>query len=157
MNRASLIADALVLVCLIAALFRAPLVALPLAPPCALVLAAFFGLVDLSSASHPLRYVVPASSAALALLVANHSWNVMRAIRLPRFVLQQRDRLLVRPKRTLAASLLVFASSGPDVLALLAWRLPGPWILIPFQIGVCLAVLGVLVAPERWVRKWTTT
>lgn len=130
------VACILLFVCLVAALFRAPLVALPLAPPCLLTLAALFGLVDLSSASHPLRWLVPSVSMTLALGVM---WYARRN--------------LAWRNRTLYASLLVFASSGPDVLALLAWRLPGPWILVPFQTGVCLAVLGVLFVPERWLAR----
>jgi hypothetical protein len=52
--------------------------------------------------------------------------------------------------RALVASVLIFASGCADIPALLAWGLPGEWVLVPLQIAVCLVVAGVLLAPERW-------
>ena len=57
---------------------------------------------------------------------------------------------IARHRRALVASILVFASGCADIPALLAWSLPGEWVLVPLQIAVCLVVIGVLVAPERW-------
>jgi hypothetical protein len=122
-------------VALIVAAARAPLSAVPLAPPCLAILASMLELVDLSSASHPLRYLVPAASCTLALLVLS----------LATLTVKRRD------PRTVAASILILASTGPDVLALLAWQLPGPWILIPFQVGICLAIIAVLLVPKGWL------
>lgn len=126
--------------CLVAALWRARPVALAIAPSCALILASKANLVDISSASHPLRWVVPAASMSLALLVA---WTSSR----PK----------IKAPRTVAASIIVFAAGLPDVLALLAWNLPGTWILVPFQIGVGVGFLGAIFAPERWFGRWINT
>ena len=58
-----------------------------------------------------------------------------------------------RRRRALVASILVFASGCADIPALLAWSLPGEWVLVPFQIAVCLVAIGVLIAPERWFAR----
>lgn len=148
-------------VCVFAALLRAPIVALPLLPPCALIAAWALGLVDLESASHPLRILVPLASMALAFGVALREQRSER----DRYDAQCIDAILSPsdegevefPKgpafeRALACAVLLFASAAVDIIALPLWRIPGTWALVPVQIGVCVLVIGVLLAPERWIR-----
>lgn len=160
----------------LAALFRARWVALALAPPCALILARAAGFVDISSASHPLRFLTSIVGMSLAMFAA---WWYAKALRQARIIeseeLANFHRLrrdgtfigtnadimhnartvarIVPITRALVASILVFASDCADIPALLAWQLPGEWALVPLQIAVCLVILAVLLAPERWFRK----
>ena len=60
------IAAVLPFVCLVAALFRARIVALALAPSCIGIIAGIGFGVDTSSASHPIRWIVPIATLALA-------------------------------------------------------------------------------------------
>lgn len=147
-------------VCVFAALLRAPIVALPLLPPCALIAAWTLGLVDLESASHPLRILVPLASMAVAFAVALREQRVeLQRAEEERLAVLDACRsggAIVLPKeprwRALACAVLLFASAAVDIIALPLWRIPGTWALVPVQIGVCLLVLGVLLAPERWIR-----
>lgn len=135
------IANAFVILTLLVACFRARLVALALAPPVLLILACALRLVDLSSASHPLRWIVPVACAGLSGFAAwRYSWAMLY-------------------HRGLIASILVLASNGPDLLALhpFFWARFQTWPLNPLTIALCGTVIAVLVAPERWVRKWVTT
>lgn len=155
------LASLLPFLCAIAALFRARIVLVPLAPGLGLIAARWLGLVDLSSASHPARLLVPLASLVLAFGVAlyeqraelrRHEGERMAVIRAC-----QANGEITLPKtpiwRALACTVLLFASSAVDLLALPLWRLPGLWALVPVQIGVCLLVLGALLAPERWIRE----
>jgi hypothetical protein len=72
-------------------------------------------------------------------------WLQIEQCRMPTFADAQR--------RGLSASILVFASGCGDIPALLAWRIPGEWILVPVQIGMEILILGVLCAPERWFSR----
>lgn len=143
--------------CLLAAIIRARWVALAIAPPCLLIVARWTGLVDISSASHPLRFVVPILSLSLAMwaayaYTASHKlrrWQEAE-VREPRVAM---GTVVLNP-RALYASIIVFASGCTDIPALLAWKLPGEWVLVPLQITACVAVLVVLLVPERWVSRW---
>lgn len=154
-------AAALPFACLAACFFRARLLALALIPPCLLILARVAGLVDISSASHPLRLVVPLLSLSLAMWAG---WGYSRRRRRLRRIRESTIHLagpntvdfgIAQRKRQCWASILVFASGCTDIPALLAWRLPGEWVLVPLQIFVCLVILGVLLAPERRFSRWT--
>jgi hypothetical protein len=139
--------------------FRARWVALSLAPPVLLILARLSGLVDISSASHPLRFVVPLLSLSLAMWAG---WVYAKILRsydahgelmkslCGEAALQQAHS---GAGRALTAALLVFASDCTDIPALFMWQIPGVWVLVPLQIVVCLAVIYVLVMPERWLIK----
>jgi hypothetical protein len=134
---------------LAACLFRARLLALALLPPCALILARSLELVDISSASHPLRWGVPASCAGLAgfagwYYAATYSPS-LRAV----------GRFDYPRARGKVASILVLGSCAPDLLALhpFFWARFAEWPLVPIQIAVCVTILVVLLAPERWVVK----
>jgi hypothetical protein len=145
-----------------ACLFRARLLALALIPPCLLILARVAGLVDLSSASHPLRWVVPvtcAGLAGLALVFYFHMirhWQQLRTTNL----VKQHDgmiaSIIMGYKRQTLASILVVGSCAPDLLALhpFFWARFAEWPLVPIQIFVCFSILAVLLAPERWIGKW---
>jgi len=147
------LANLLAIACFLAALFRARLVAVSLAPAVMLILGTWSGLVDLSSASHPLRYVVPVSVAGLAGLAVRYElkWPLLRAKvpNDPTRILWRRDR------RGLIASLLVLGSCAPDLLALrpFFWAKFATWPLVPVQIVACVSILVVLWSPERWVEK----
>lgn len=145
---------------LLACLWRARLLALAILPPLALSAVQWLELVDTSSAPHPLRWLVPVASLSVAMFAA---YTEARRPRASRAVLLaahapvaefgfrwQWYRAKFYDVRALAASILVFASGCADIPALLAWSLPGEWVLVPLQIAVCLVVIGVLVAPERW-------
>jgi hypothetical protein len=147
---------------LLACLWRARLLALAILPPLTLSVVQWLKLTDTSSAHHPLRWLTPIASLSAATLSAYREargqtmWIVLApkqgSYRSPP---QQHLRLgFPWPvnKRALVASILVFASGCADIPALLAWSLPGEWILVPLQIAVCLVVTGVLIAPERWFR-----
>lgn len=167
MTRAESIAAALPFACLVVALFRARLVALALTPSCLGIVVMLVG-VDLSSASHPLRWVVPIATATLAGFAG---WHYARAkVRWMRRGAAMRrvvspvaanvlgplnDGVVVIKARAALASLLILGSCAPDLLALHPWfwRFT-EWALVPIQIAVCSTVLAVLLAPERWVRKW---
>lgn len=154
--------------CLVAALFRAPLVALTAAPACALIAASRLGAVDLSSASSPWRLAEAVATMTLALWVAWRYAQQRKAILFVRrsaspmrimAIAAGLEGLLPPSAETLSvasanrgvlASILVLATTVPDLLALFFWRLPGVWVLVPFQIVGCSLLLGVLLAPERW-------
>jgi hypothetical protein len=156
--------------CFLTAIVRARWVALAMAPPCLLILARLAGLVDLSSASHPLRWIVPVASMGLA---GQAAWKY--AIRI-RAVLAKRDWIralphewqgAIRPPPEVAhtryhaplfASILVFASAFPDLLALhpFFWARFETWSLVPVQIVACVSILVALLAPERWI-QWLKT
>lgn len=157
------LANALPFALLAACLWRARLLALALLPPCMLILANWAKWVDISSASHPLRWITPVSSLSLAMLVAHRYTRWVLVDRLARrdLALGDVERKLLEAtlmcnSRALLASILVFASGCADVPALLMWELPGIWVLVPLQIGACFVVLGVLLVPERWVHWWIT-
>ena len=137
--------------------FRARLVALSIAPGCLLIAARMAGLVDTSSASHPLRFAASLAGLSLAMLAAFKYSMELRAILSPRLALSgfavwlQRRALAFRAKQRIGAAVLVFASACTDIPALFFWRLPGEWVLVPLQIAVCAIVIAVLLVPERWV------
>ena len=156
------LANALALLCFLAACFRARWVALALAPAVALILASWASLVDLSSASHPARWLVPLVGALGAGWGAwwydhmRHHWLGLRRTNL----VKSHDVLIVRIingyVRAFYAALLVFGSDCIDLVALhpKIWEIPGVWAITPIQIIVCVSILVVLLAPERWVVKW---
>lgn len=142
--------------CFLAAIFRARWAALALAAPCLLILARWTGLVDISSASHPLRFWVPILSLTAAMWAGWVASKNLRDIGEPRgtwLEIEQREMPAFAngERRKLLASIIVFASGCTDIPALLAWKLPGEWVLVPLQILACSAVLFVLLAPERWL------
>jgi hypothetical protein len=65
----------------------------------------------------------------------------------------------MRDPRAAVASLLVLGSCAPDLLALhpFFWARFAEWPLVPLQIAVEATILAVLLAPERWVLRWTLT
>lgn len=148
-------AAALPFAVLAACLCRARLLALALIPPCALILARSLELIDTSSASHPLRWIVPVSCASLSgmaawwysqkrfydVVVGHRRWESVASV--------------APNHRTLVASLLVLGSCAPDLLALhpFFWARFAEWPLAPVQIAVCGTILAVLLAPERWIVK----
>ena len=140
----------------VACLWRARLLALAILPPLALSAVQWLERVDTSSASHPLRWLVPIASLSAALLSIHVDAAKLAFVRSPRLTMMgyaiwaQRDIIKAAIKRRLTASILVFASGCADIPALLAWGLPGEWVLVPLQVAVCLVVIGVLIAPERW-------
>lgn len=170
------LASFLLLPILLACLWRARLLAVAIVPPLGLAFAQAFDLVDTSSASHPLRFAVPILSMSVAMGVALVEARRLRQKRDTRrakaedlfWNMKAKGEFVGRPSqvkaaahkiadaepkptpRALAASVLVFASGCGDVPALLAWRIPGEWVLVPVQIVMSLAILGVLCAPERW-------
>jgi hypothetical protein len=160
MTTAESLAAWLLVPVLLACLWRARLLALAILPPLALSIVQWLDLVDTSSASHPLRWLVPIASLSAAMFAAftetrkpRASRAVLWAARAPvrEFGLRwQFYRAKFYDVRTLVASVLIFASGCADIPALLAWSLPGEWVLVPLQIAVCLVVIGALVAPERW-------
>ena len=144
----------------VACLWRARLLALAILPPLALSAVQWLERVDTSSASHPLRWLVPITSLSVAMFAAwceakkpavarKQIWQRLPNVGLFRHEVKVDEP--VRSPRALVASILVFASGCADIPALLAWSLPGEWVLVPLQIAVCLVVTGVLVAPERWL------
>lgn len=150
------------------ACLRARWVALAIAPPVLLTLAAITGLVDISSASHPLRVGTAILGVTLAMWAGwiareaarehHEAWErEWRSNSASLFLeLEGKKPNYVAPfPRALAASILVFASDCTDIPALFTWQIPGVWVVVPLQIVVCLAVIFVLVAPERslpWMR-----
>jgi hypothetical protein len=102
--------------------------------PFVLAALAYYGAVDISSASHPLRLLVPLASLSVALLSMFVEFRAGR-----------------RKSRVFAAGAIVFASGCSDILALPMWRIPGEWVLVPFQIFACVLALYVLLVPERWL------
>lgn len=159
---ASAIANAFVCLTFLVACFRARLVALALAPPVLLILACALDLVDLSSASHPLRWIVPVACAGLAgfaawvyrKILASYDEHGHLVVALCNEQALQDARS--GATRGLIASILVLASNGPDLLALhpFFWAKFQTWPLNPLTIGLCGTICAILVAPERWVRKW---
>ena len=153
------IAAVLPFVCLVAALFRARIVALALAPSCIGIIAGIGFGVDTSSASHPIRWIVPIATLALAGFATRgymsrqslyrwQEWDIRR----PRML---GHTIMLNP-RALVASLLILASTAPDLLALhsLFWAHTREWPLVPLQIALCGTILALLLAPERMVLKW---
>ena len=161
------LANALALLCFLAACFRARWVALALAPAVVLILASWTGLVDLSSASHPARWLAPLVGAMGAGWAA---WYYARKINtLPPWITRKiqpsfrgaykrarAKRFGYRGHRARLSAILVFSSDCVDLVALhpKIWEIPGVWAIVPLQIIVCVSVLAVLLAPERWVAKW---
>jgi hypothetical protein len=151
---------------LLACLRRARLLALAILPPLALSAAQWLELIDTSSAHHPIRWLVPITGLSAAMFAAwrySRTWlDVRGSLRPLEDILESRGSpslVTLRQMRTdaiayylraLVASILVFASGCADIPALLAWSLPGEWVLVPLQIAVCLVVIGALLAPERW-------
>jgi hypothetical protein len=154
------LANLLAFAVLLVASFRARWAAVALLPPCLLILARMAGLVDISSASHPLRWIVPVASLGVAALGAYAHIRRIQYIRSPEFVKhgfavwRERERFIPDQYRGLISCILIFASGCTDIPALFAWQLPGEWIIVPLQIAVCVTILGVLLAPERWVSRW---
>lgn len=161
---ASTFANILPFAVLVACLFRARLLALSLVPPCALIITQWFGLVDTSSASHPLRWIVPVSCAGLAFGAFGAYRMVLRSYdEHGSLVIALSSEQALRDARTgahraLVASLFTLAACAPDLLALhpFFWVTFSQWPLVPLQIAVCVTILGVLWAPERWVEKCLT-
>ena len=160
------VAAVLPFVCLVAALLRARLVALALAPSCIGIIACIGFGVDASSASHPIRWIIPIATLVLAgfavALEMRKPWPsraVAWAARAPvrefgvRWVWYRQR---YRDKRAPVASLLVLASTAPDLLALhpLFWAHTREWPLVPLQVALCGTILALLLAPERMVSKW---
>lgn len=169
MTPSETIAAALPFACLVAALFRARLVALALAPPCIGIIACIGFGVDASSASHPIRWIVPITTLVLAGFATwwyareRMQWVRRGAIMkrtvspLAESVLAPlHDGVIASKLRALVASLLVLASTAPDLLALhpLFWAHTREWPLVPLQIALCGTILALLLAPERMVLKW---
>ena len=161
------IAAVLPFACLIAALFRARLVALALAPPCIGIIACVGFGVDASSATHPIRWTVPVSTLVLAGFAT--WWYRRKIMTLPPWIARNvqpsfhKAYMRARAKdfgyrghRALVASLLILASTAPDLLALhpLFWAHTREWPLVPLQIALCGTILALLLAPERMVLKW---
>jgi hypothetical protein len=174
------VANILAFACFVAACFRARWVALALLPPVALILARTTGLVDTSSASHPLRWAVPVAGLLLAAWAAWRYTQDVLAKRAKRrkgalsllWGMKRSGEYVGRPSqvrkdayqiadneprpfpRRLLAAILVFGSDCADLPGLLLWRLPGDWVVIPLQIAACASILAVLLIPERWLMKW---
>jgi hypothetical protein len=142
------IAAGLLLPVLLACLWRARLLALAIVPPLGLAFVQAFDLVDTSSASHPLRFVVPILGLSVAMVCAIYYTAIVVVSRGGRSAIIKR-----RDPRALIASILVFASGCGDIPALLAWRIPDEWVLVPVQVGMEILILGVLCAPERWFSR----
>lgn len=148
-------ANALAIACFLAAFFRARWVALALLPTVALILASWMGLVDLSSASHPARWIVPAM-VALGAGVAAWWYGQTRFYDVVVGKLRLESGTSIAPnRRATIASILVLGSCAPDLLALhpFFWARFATWPLVPVQIAVCATILAVLFAPERWISK----
>lgn len=150
------IAALLLLPVLLACLWRARLLALAILPPLGMALVQWFGVVDTSSAHHPLRWIVPVACAGLSALAA--WWYAQK-----RFYdvavgySHWKSGCSIAPNRRAAlASLLVLGSCAPDLLALhpFFWAKFAEWPLVPIMIAVEATILAVLLAPERWVGKW---
>jgi hypothetical protein len=169
MSPAEIIASLALGAVFVACLFRARLLALAIVPPLGMVIVQGFDLVDTSSASHPLRWIVPATCAGLSGFAA--WWYVGKINTLPPWIARKVQAAFhgaykrARAKRfgygrhrALIASILVLASNGPDLLALhpFFWARFQTWPLNPLTIALCTTICAVLVAPERWV-KWATT
>lgn len=150
MTPAESLAAWLLLPVFLACLWRARFLALAIVPPLGLTFMQWFDLVDISSASHPLRWIVPVSCAGMAGFTA---WKYARKIS------EQRHDLRIPGMRALVASLLVLGSCAPDMLALhpFFWARFAEWPLVPLQIAVEATILAVLLAPERWVCRWLPT
>jgi hypothetical protein len=152
------LANLLAFAVLLVASYRALWAALALLPPCLLILVRMAGLVDISRASHPLRWIVPIVSLGVAALGAVAYMKEWREDSHARYgsVIERGWMRAERLKslRALISCILIFASGCTDIPALFAWQLPGEWIIVPLQIAVCLTILGVLLAPERWVSRW---
>lgn len=159
------LANALALACFLAACFRARWVALALAPAVALILASWTGLVDISSASHPARWIVPLVGALGAAYASYNEITLPATLAEAERMVDPRiwsafehlhHRIRLRNLRALYAAILVFGSDIVDLVALhpKIWEIPGVWAIVPLQIIVCVSVLAVLLAPERWVAKW---
>jgi hypothetical protein len=159
------IAAWLLLPILLACLWRARLLAPAILPPLLFSAAQWLDLVDLSSASHPLRWIVPVSCAGLGGLslwwhqrMIRH-WQRLRATN----VVQKHDAMIAGIisgyARVALASLLVLGSCAPDLLALHPWFWARfeEWPLVPLQIAVEATILVVLLTPGRWVLRWTRT
>ena len=140
------LAVSLTFACFLVACFRARLAALALVPPCALIAARSLGLVDISSASHPLRWIVPVACAGLAGMAL--AWTSIWS--------RHEGRWRMQEPRSALASLLTLASCAPDLLALhpFFWARFAEWPLVPLQIAICATIIAVLLAPERMVSKW---
>jgi hypothetical protein len=134
-----------------ACLWRARLLSLAIIPPMLLAISQTFDIVDTERASHPYRWIVPVACAGLAgASLAYYVAQVHATINGRRVaVIKKRD------PRAAVASLLVLGSCAPDLLALhpFFWAIFTTWALTPIQLAAELAILAVLVAPERWVRK----
>ena len=155
------IAAVLPFVCLVAALFRARLVALALAPSCIGIIACIGFGVDASSASHPIRWIIPITTLVLAIYSTREYVANLRDIRSPAFLRHgftesERPYWIAQTTRATVASLLILASTAPDLLALhpLFWSHTREWPLVPLQIALCGTILALLLAPERMVLKW---
>jgi hypothetical protein len=183
MTIAELLAALLLLPIFLACLWRARLLALAIVPPLLFSAAQWLDLVDLSSASHPLRWIVPVACAGLAGFAGwchgRRGRGTRRAIRwldnLPPewhgVLAEIRKRRAARGPgpgptgalryhtniRALVASILVLGSCAPDLLALhpFFWAQFAEWPLVPLQIAVEVTILAVLLAPERWF-TWAT-
>ena len=144
------VAAVLPFVCLVAAIFRARLVALAFTPSCIGIIACVGVGVDASSASHPIRWVVPIATLVLAGFATWYYLNTYSPS------LRALGRVDTRRRRGLFASLLILASTAPDLLALhpLFWSHAREWPLVPLQIALCGTILALLLAPERMVSKW---
>jgi hypothetical protein len=139
----------------LACLIRARLLSMAILPALLLIGVRTSGLVDTSSASHPLRVAVPLMGLSVAMLSAWREAQVRVVIPpLPEGDLTpwlHQMRLLDGHKRRFWASVIVFASSCTDIPALFTWQLPGEWVLVYVQILACSLVLLVLFLPERWL------
>ena len=163
------IAAVLPFVCLVAAIFRARLVALALAPSCIGIVACVEFGVDASSASHPIRWLVPVATLVLAMYSTRHELKQERDRRTEWERKRNYTIAAMGPRwanvwpsfephiaRSLMASLLILASAAPDLLALhpLFWAHTREWPLVPLQIALCGTIAALLLAPERMVLKW---
>ncbi len=161
------IAAVLPFVCLVAALLRARLVALALAPSCIGIIACIGFGVDASSASHPIRWLIPIVTLGLAGFAT--WWYRRKIMTLPPWIARnvqpsfhgaykraRAKRFGYRGHRALVVSLLILASTAPDLLALhpLFWAHTREWPLVPLQVALCGTILALLLAPERMVLRW---
>lgn len=177
MTALEIIAIAILMPTALVCALRAPLLFVAVVVPFLASVAAATGLVDTSSASHPLRLAVPL--VGLSVAMAN-VWRESEKVR-ERRAIRRATSLLVFHKmkrdgtyfgnatqlendarviadneptefpRLLYASIIVFASGCTDVPALFTWHIPGEYLVVPLQIMACVAVCAILLIPERWL------
>lgn len=114
------------------------LVSAACAVPMLVTLLVLQGMVDMSSEAHPLRFLVPLASMALAFVALIVESRAGRT-----------------KSRAAAMALLVFASGGGDVAALPTFRLLHEWAVPPLQICICVTLILISVWPKGWKEPWS--